>query len=263
MDSHINGSSARTASPTAALVPPRVDGARIGKAPELLAQSGALILSEFGTSADDLVVAAARVLGSRLREVYPLRLRASEGSGPVHLHADSLDLVVDRAGVLERRRHPDEDCVLVQCVRPAPQGGDSFAVDGYRLIDDITAADPLLGEFLTGCDVDLYGGWSGLRGLPAVPRVARLVEYTRAGRRIVRNTDGVVPLHRDPRAAHIQDMLVRFREVVRGHEPQLPRFRLEEGDILVLDNYRSWHGRDAHEGDRAVRILTLRTDAAA
>jgi hypothetical protein len=57
-------------------------------------------------------------------------------------------------------------------------------------------------------------------------------------------------------------MLARYEVAVRRLEPPLPRFRLDEEDILVLDNYRCWHGRDAHTSDRAVRILTLRsTDA--
>lgn len=45
-------------------------------------------------------------------------------------------------------------------------------------------------------------------------------------------------------------------------EHDLARFTLSEGDILAVDNYRCWHGRDPHTGDRTVRILTLRTAAA-
>jgi hypothetical protein len=40
-------------------------------------------------------------------------------------------------------------------------------------------------------------------------------------------------------------------------EPALPRFALAEGEILVLDNHRCWHGRDAHARERLVRILTV------
>nr|WP_308403999.1 TauD/TfdA family dioxygenase [Streptomyces sudanensis] len=67
------------------------------------------------------------------------------------------------------------------------------------------------------------------------------------------------PLHRDPDTDRVHAMLARFDEAVHALEPALPRFRLAEGDILVLDNYRCWHGRDAHTGERTVRILTLRT----
>ncbi|MFB6553955.1 hypothetical protein [Streptomyces sp. NPDC056405] len=64
-----------------------------------------------------------------------------------------------------------------------------------------------------------------------------------------------MPVHRDPDMEHIRTQLARLNDAVHGIEPSLPRFCLNEGDILVLDNYRCCHGRDGHTGDRAVRIL--------
>ncbi|MVO84284.1 hypothetical protein GPA10_05720 [Streptomyces sp. p1417] len=241
------------------VVPPRVAAGDLGAAAGLLAGHGAVVLTGYGTGGDELAVAAATVLGARLRELFPQRLRASRDGGPVHLHADSFDVSVDVGGVPVRRRHPDEDHVFVQCVRPAPDGGESFAVDAVRYVDGLADADPQLWSFLTGYDVDLYGAWAGLRGLPATPRVGRHVEWTRTGRRVVRRTDGAAPLHRDPDADHVTAMLARFTRAVHALEPGLPRFRLDAGDILVLDNYRCWHGRDGHVGERAVRILTVRS----
>ncbi|MET8665227.1 TauD/TfdA family dioxygenase [Streptomyces tendae] len=239
--------------------PTRVPRERAGAARELLLRDGAVTLTGHANTSDALVVAAAQVIGHRLREVYPHRLRNSRDGSAVHLHADSFDLVVDIGGVPHRRRHPDEDYVLVQCVRPALHGGDSFALDAYAFVDALAATDPALHTFLHGSDVDLYGAWADLRGLPARPRVGRHVEFTRTGRRVVRRTDGAVPLHRDPDTEHIRTQLARLNDAVHGVEPSLPRFRLDEGDILVLDNYRCWHGRDSHTGERTVRILTARS----
>jgi gamma-butyrobetaine dioxygenase len=227
---------------------------------QALAEHGAVILTGLPVEPDAPAVAAAYLYGQDLRQLFPVRERASRDDGPVHLHADSFDQVIDIGGVPTRRRDPDEDAVLVQCVRPAPSGGDSFVLDAYRYLD--TLADAELAAFLNGVDVDLYGAWAGLRGLPAVPRVARHVEYTRAGRRVARRTDGAVPLHRDPAAEHIVAMLDHFHHTVRALEPDLPRFPLGPGDILALDNYRCWHGRDPHTGNRLVRILTTRTAGA-
>lgn len=244
------------------VVPARLSAPRADEAAQLLARDGAVILTGHGTTADALVVAAAQVLGHRLAEVYPHRLRTSRDAETVHLHADSFDLVVDTGGRATRRRDPDEDYVLVQCVSSARSGGDSFVADAYRVVDDLSGTDPALRDFLTDADIDLYGAWAGLRGLPATPRVARHVEYTRTGRRIVRRTDGAAPLHRDPDTERVRDMIARLDHTVRAMEPALPRFRPAEGDILVLDNYRCWHGRDPHPGERTVRILTVRsTDA--
>ncbi|GAA1533488.1 hypothetical protein GCM10009678_14760 [Actinomadura kijaniata] len=245
--------------PSVGVVPARIDASEADRARERLVQDGAVILTGLETGADNLTVAAALVLGGRIRRLFPHRRRHSTDGGTVHLHADGFDVVVDVVGVPERRRHPDEDHVLVQCVRPADEGGESFVADAYRFTDHCAEADPELWAFLTGTDVDLYGAWAGLRGLPATPRVARHVEYTRTGRRIVRRTDGAVPLHRDPDEDHTRAMLERFEHAVRRLEPALPRVLLDEGDILVLDNHRCWHGRDAHTGDRVVEILTLLT----
>ncbi|GAA1287375.1 TauD/TfdA family dioxygenase [Saccharothrix xinjiangensis] len=242
------------------VLPARVGAHDADEARAVLAETGAVVLTGLPVTADALAVAAAHLYGGRLRQLFPIRERASRDGGPVHLHADSFDQVVDIGGVPSRRRDPDEDAVLVQCARPAPTGGDSFVLDAYRYVD--TCPDRELVDFLTGVDVDLYGEWAGLRGLPATPRVGRHVEHTRTGRRIVRRTDGAVPLHRDPAAEHVTAMLDRFQRAVHALEPDLPRVRLEEGEILAVDNYRCWHGRDPHTGDRAVRILTLRTDAA-
>ncbi|MEV5236132.1 TauD/TfdA family dioxygenase [Streptomyces pseudogriseolus] len=248
--------------PGPGIAPERVPHGNTGTARELLARDGAVILTGHENTPDALVVAAAQVIGDRLRELYPQRVRTSHPGNTVHLHADSLDIVVDIGGVPHRRRHPDEDHVLVQCARPAPEGGDSFALDAYAFVDGLATTDPALHTFLTSTDVDLYGAWADLRGLPATPRIGQHVEFTRTGRRVVRRTDGAVPIHRDPDSEHIRAQLARLTEAVHDIEPSLPRFRLDEGDILVLDNYRCWHGRDGHTGERTVRILTARSSDA-
>lgn len=239
------------------VVPARVGAHDVEEARQALAEDGAVVLTGLPVTPDALTVAAAHLHGQRLRRLFPIRERTSRAGGPVHLHADSFDQVLDIGGVPSRRRDPDEDAVLIQCVHPAPAGGDSFVVDAYRYLD--AHVDPELLDFLTGTDLDLYGAWVGVRGLPATPRVGRHVEYTRTGRRIARRTDGAVPLHRDPAAERISAMLDRFRHATRALEPDLPRVSLATGDVLALDNYRCWHGRDPHTGDRVVRILTLRT----
>ncbi|MFI2511090.1 hypothetical protein [Streptomyces sp. NPDC018972] len=57
----------------------------------------------------------------------------------------------------------------------------------------------------------------------------------------------------------MRTMPTRFDETAHAPEPSPPCFRTVEGDILVLDDYRCRHGRDAHPGERTVRVLTPRT----
>ncbi|WP_416904470.1 TauD/TfdA family dioxygenase [Micromonospora echinospora] len=243
---------------TVAVVPDRL-AARDPEARRLLDGKGAVVLTGLPAHPDSLAVAAATLFGAGLRELYPHRTRRSVDGAVVGLHGDSLDIVVDMAGLETRRRHPNEDYVLVMLVRQAPAGGESFALDAHAFTDSLPAD---LLAFLRDTDVDLYGRWAGIRGLPATPRVGRHIEYTRTGRRIHRRTEGVLPLHRDPDAEHVTATLARFDDEVRRAQTALPRFALAEGDILVLDNYRTWHGRDPHAGERLVHIQTLRTDDA-
>ncbi|HEX7309060.1 TauD/TfdA family dioxygenase [Lentzea sp.] len=226
---------------------------------EALAETGAVVLTGLPNSPESLPVASALLFGTSLRELFPHRTRTSVDGGMVGLHADSFDIVVEIAGKPVRRRHPDEDHVLVLLASQAPRGGQSFVLDAHEFVDSLDAE---LTAFLTGTDVDLYGRWAQTRGLPATPRAGRHVEYTRTGRRITRRSDGAAALHRDPAADRVGALLARFDTEVDRVQRTLPRFGLEEGDVLVLDNYRCWHGRDAHEGSRTVHIQTLRTDDA-
>ncbi|WP_306746436.1 TauD/TfdA family dioxygenase [Saccharothrix yanglingensis] len=237
------------------LVPEQVD-ATDPAARRVLTETGAVVLTGLPAVPDSLAVAAALLFGTGLRELYPHRTRRSVDGAVVPLHADSFDLVVDLAGTPTRRRHPDEDHVLVMLARQAPTGGGSFALDAHAFTDSLPQD---LRTFLAATDVDLYGRWAGTRGLPATPRVGRHIEYTRGGRRITRRTDGAVPLHRDPDTEYTTAMLSRFTAEVDRVQPTLPRFTLAEGDVLALDNYRCWHGRDPHTGERATHIQTLRT----
>ncbi|SES37335.1 gamma-butyrobetaine dioxygenase [Lentzea xinjiangensis] len=241
-----------------AIVPERIN-AIDPQARHTLDETGAVILTDLPSRPDSLTVAAAMLFGTALRELYPHRTRRSVDGTTVSLHADSFDIVVDIAGNPTRRRHPDEDYVLVLLAEQAPSGGESFLLDAHTFTDSLA---PDLRAFLAETDVDLYGRWAGTRGLPSTPRAGRHTEYTRTGRRITRRTDGAIPLHRDPDTEHITTMLARLDIEVERAQPALPRVRLDEGEILVLDNYRCWHGREAHTGQRTVHIQTLRTDSA-
>lgn len=253
MESVVEGSGIR---------PERVPAADAEQARKLVQRDGAVVLSGLPVSPDSVVVAAAYVLGARLRQLFPVRHRGSAAGGVVAFHNDSFNVVVDVAGVPTRLRDPNEDYVLIQAGRQAAVGGESVLADGYLLADRLRDHDPELYAFLTGSDVDYFGAWSDLPGVPKAPYVCRHIEWTRAGRRIVRINDGARPLPRDPDADRITRMRARYAELAAAAFAAAPRTTLAEGEILLVDNYRCWHGRDPHQGDRLVHILTLRTDQA-
>ncbi len=98
----------------------------------LLERDGAVILTGLPPKPDSLTLAAAEVLGTRLSRLYPVHERASDRDDRIHLHCDNHNVVVDIHGRLTRLRDPDEDYVLIQCVRQATRGGSSLVADGYR-----------------------------------------------------------------------------------------------------------------------------------
>ncbi|NMI01995.1 TauD/TfdA family dioxygenase [Pseudonocardia acidicola] len=239
------------------VVPARVADA---DARAVLDRDGVAILTGRSADPENLVTAAAATLGGRLRQVFPIRPQGGVDSGPLGLHSDGANVVVDVHGRLTRLRDPDEDYLFLLCTAPAPSGGDSVLVDGYALVETLRTARPELHAFLTGCDVDYFGSWADPpRGVPATPLVRRLVEHTRAGRRVVRASDYAAPVPREPRRDSHAALLDEYSDVLATAAECAPRFRLEAGELLAMDNYRFLHGRDGFRGERQVHVLTVRS----
>ncbi len=236
------------------LLPERCTDSR---AAELVERNGAAILTGRPGDPRDLVLAAADLLGVRLRTVFPVRHKTEEDAGPLPLHSDGANVVVDVHGRTVRLRDPDEDYLFQLCQAPAPSGGDSVLVDGYRLLERLRTGAPELHAFLTTADVDFFGPNVTARGVPPTPAVRRFVEHTRSGRLIVRASTGAAPAPQEPDAAAHGRMLRSYADVLTAAAAAAPRFRLEASEILVVDNYRVLHGRDAFRGRRSMCILTV------
>lgn len=239
------------------VVPSRVDD---GDARAVLARDGAVILTDRGDDPETLVVAAAQLLGGRLREIFGIRAQHGVDAAALDLHSDGATVTVDVHGRAVRLRDPDEDHLLMLCTAPAPRGGDSVLVDGYALVEALRTARPELHAFLTTCDVDFFGAWADRPpSVPLAPLVRGLVETTRRGRTAVRASSLALPVPREPRwdehVAHLDD----YADVLATAQECAARFRLEAGELLVLDNYRFLHGRDAFSGPRRMHVLTVRT----
>lgn len=228
----------------------------------LVERDGAAILTGRSGDPRELVLAAADLLGTRLRTVFPVRHKTEQDAGPLALHSDGANVVVDVHGRAVRLRDPDEDYLFQLCQAPAPSGGDSVLVDGYRLLDRLRTGHPALHTFLTTADVDFFGPNRTARGVPPIPVIRRLVEHTRAGRLVVRASAGAEPAPQEPDAAAHSRMLRTYADVLTATAAAAPRFRLAAGEILVVDNYRMIHGRDGFRGQRSMCILTVRSSDA-
>jgi gamma-butyrobetaine dioxygenase len=229
----------------------------------VLERDGVVVIPGGGDNPEALVTTAATLLGGRLRELFGIRPQSGTDAPPLGLHSDGAFVVVDVHGRPVRLRDPDEDYLFMHCGGPAPSGGDSVLVDGYALVEALRAARPDLHAFLTGTDVDFFGGIAAARrGIPTTPLVRRMVEHTRGGRRAVRAGDYTLPVPRAPYWNEHLRMLEDYADVLATAFEVAPRFRLEAGELLALDNYRFLHGRDGFRGERTLHVLSVRsTDA--
>lgn len=256
-----------TTSPVRAADPALQDLASAGLAPErcagptagaLIERDGAAILTGGHGDPRELVLAAAELLGARLRTVFPIRHKTEEAADPLSLHSDGADVVVDVHGRSVRLRDPDEDYLFQLCRAPAASGGESILVDGYRLLELLRVGRPELYAFLTTADVDFFGGNPHpARGVPHTPLVRRLVEYTRAGRMVVRASTSAAPAPQESRTAEHARLLQSYADVLAAAAAAAPRILLQAGELLMIDNYRVLHGRSGFRGRREMCILTV------
>lgn len=216
----------------------------------LLQIDGASILSVGDTSPETAVEATRAVLGGHLRLYRPpmgIITNPVVGEG-THPDAQRRNVLADRGVELEV--HIDgymmfgtayPDFVFLLCVEQAPRGGDSFAVDGVRLVDRI-AADPderELARFLWECPID--------QSTPTgVAHHAPVASWTPGGRRTARGHGNQRPLPGAP--ARELELLDRWRGLCLDAARSAPRFRMRPGDFFCLDNYRTFHGRDPYSG---------------
>lgn len=240
-------------------VPERVPGGETVRARKLLERDGAVILTGWPVEPDSTVNAAAAVLGTRLRELEKVRARTTENAEVLTLHRDGAHVVVDVAQQPVRLRLPDPDYVFILAASSARFGGESVVVDGYRLIDQLRTEAPDLYQLLTTVDVDVTSAVPH-GDVYRMPRVCRMVEWTRGGRMIVRVAQHAQPAPRETEWDEHQRMIDAYEEVLTSVAAQVRDDTiLAPGDVLVLDNYRCLHSVRPHEGPRTSHVLRCKS----
>jgi alpha-ketoglutarate-dependent taurine dioxygenase len=216
---------------------------------EALRREGAVILTGCGNSKEDAGALARRVLAS-LSPVVPDPAPIKEGGGNAdHTYGD-MPGVDGRTVVPFQTGHTDgfaygdryPDFIFLLCVRAAAAGGESFIIDTYQLLAMLTASesdeDRAFHRFLTTTPVEQTepGFQSSL---------APVIGNNGHGRRMSRWTPVQRPdasLPPEERAAHAA-WLARWGAMTHAASLRAPRFVLQPGETICLDNYRMLHGR--------------------
>lgn len=236
----------------AGLIPERTADPR--RAFHLWSSDGAVILTTHHTDAAGIFVGARDVFGPRLF------VHQSPGKGNADV---ALQPHID--GYLEfGDNYPD--LVFVLCERQAIAGGESFLVDGQRLLYAI-ASDPTqraLNRFLWDVTLE-QGRFAGLGavGTRPVPSRRPVASRTCGGRLTVRRHPHQRLLDDAPSRPHDRQHLAAWERLTEKAARTAPRFPLHPGDLLCLDNYRVFHSREPHAGhDQILHKLWAWTDMA-
>jgi hypothetical protein len=146
-------------------------------------------------------------------------------------------------------RAPDR--LFLFSARPAATGGESFLIDGVKLLD-VLAGDPAnaaLVDFVRHTDID--------HSEPNFPQstFSPILRTTPAGRPQVRHHPYLAPVLGPDEQAQ-WPYVRQWLAAVTAARDAGPRFRLEAGDMAVVDNYRVFHGRHGYT-DPARRLYSI------
>jgi alpha-ketoglutarate-dependent taurine dioxygenase len=159
------------------------------------------------------------------------------------------------------------DLLALLCAHQATSGGESFLVDGQYLCDAI-ARDPAqrhLTRFLWGVPIEQCVPMGDtLRGSPSSLRSRRPVaSRTPSGRFTVRYHQHQRLLDDGPVDEQDRAHLATWHRLGQHAAAAAPRFLLRPGDLLSVDNYRVFHGREPYQGtDRLLHRILGFTDMA-
>jgi hypothetical protein len=231
----------------------------------LWSSDGAVILTTNHTDVAGMLAGARDVFGPRILVQQPPTIVADNTvpgqdgyyaavTRTVNSNADvALDLHIE--GYLPFGDHYP-DLVFLLCQRQATGGGESFIVDGQRLVDAI-ASDPTqraLIRFLWDIKLEQSrpdGVNPAASGRP-VSSGRPVASRTCAGRLTVRRHRHQRLVDDAPCRADDRQHLATWAWLTEEAARAAPRFLLQPGNLLCLDNYRVFHGREPYTGSDAI-----------
>jgi hypothetical protein len=232
----------------------------------LMKMDGAAVLNWGRMDPGGVTAGAKAVLGEQLRAVRePVSIVPNTTVGQAtyvdwaERTAFSDPTVVEAVHIDGCRMYGDSypDFLFLLCAIQAPVGGESFIVDGWRLLAEITA-DPGLRDllhFLWRVPIEHSTG-------DAAPSRCPIVRETVGGRvSLRRHNYQRLANDASPNPEH-QKFLDQWFKLTNQAVDTAPRFRLEPGDLFCLDNYRVFHGREPFSGQRLLHGIWSWSDMA-
>lgn len=227
----------------------------------LWSSDGAVILTRNRTDAAGMLAGARDVFGPRLLARQSPTTVATNTTPGQDTYYDPVTRTVHANAGVTLALHIDgymafgdyyPDLVFLLCERQATAGGESFLVDGQRLLAAI-ASDPTqraLNRFLWDVTLEQSrpeGAGPGGTG-KSVPSRRPVASRTCGGRLTVRRHEHQRLLEDTPLRPEDRHHLAAWARITEEAARTAPRFLLHPGDLLCLDNYRVFHGREPYTG---------------
>ncbi|MBB3143257.1 2-trimethylaminoethylphosphonate dioxygenase [Halomonas organivorans] len=192
-----------------------------------------------------------------IERIGPLRRTNWGGIADVKSVANAYDLTMTQRGLEPHTDNPYRDpipgYIWLHCLTNAADGGDNTLVDGYRAAEVLRERDPAAFDCLTrvspGFRYRDETTWLESEGplieLDSQGRVSR-VRYNNRTERV----DALPP----EELARYYAARRAFYALITSDELTV-HLKLEPGQMLIMDNYRLFHGRRAYELAGGVRHL--------
>lgn len=231
---------------------------------------GAAILATGHTDPDALLNGVRSVFGTHLPPEWPPAPPGAVGTNtdPTQLGYDQTTRTIlsDAANRLDAHTdgamgygddYPDLLALLLAllCAHPARAGGESFLVDGHSLITNLAKDSERrhLVQFLWSTPIEqcIRIGNTPPNSLGYLRSQRPVVSQTVGGRLTVRyNREHQRLLDDAPVNDHDRDHLASWQRLGQQAAEAAPRFLLQPGELLLIDNYRVLHGREPYQGTK-------------
>lgn len=201
---------------------------------------GCVVVTGLGTApADGVALAHALFGGDLLRAPDPSEVRiGGDRDRKLPTIDHTTPLLPHTDGFAYGQLYPDY--FLLLCGASSPEGGESFLVDGYAVVEALRAnGHEAVVERLGSVAVD--------QTEPDMQRsIDPIIGRTPADRMMLR----LFPFQRpSAESADVEadaSMIATWRASVIEAAASAPRFKLDAGEAVVVDNYRMMHAREAY-----------------
>lgn len=187
-----------------------------------------------------------RVIGTHFGRIEDLRTdnTTNQNTDQLGYTNSPVDLHTDQPFIQSPPRYQ-----LLQCIRKAESGGESYLVDAFAAARVLGTRDRRARELLSTVNVRFHRKQKAFESLVVAPILGE-----GPGGPMVRYSYFTMAPHRLP-FAEMEEWYRAydaFARLVRDPRSQV-RFTLEPGDFLVYDNHRMLHARTAFRGARWLR----------